>query len=53
MTNHHAPFQSAAHLPADLAIGAWLVYGALLGIGWDHARPHVAHWLTTWGQRLT
>lgn len=52
MTHHHAPFQSLTHLPADLAIALYLATGALITIGWEHARPWIAQRLTTWGQRL-
>ena len=46
------PFTTLRHLPADLAIGAWLVYSALLGLGWDYARPRLSRALTAWGARL-
>ncbi|WP_332645093.1 hypothetical protein [Aeromicrobium sp.] len=50
--NHRPPFESWATLPHDLAKGAYLVYGALISIGWDYARPRIARTLTAWGTRL-
>lgn len=45
----HPPFESARHLPADLAIGMWLVF---IVAGAETIRPWLARTLTTWGARL-
>lgn len=41
MTGHAPPFTVWRKLPGDILGGAVMVYGALLGMGWDVARPHV------------
>lgn len=49
MTTHAAPFTGIRTLPADLAIGAWLVFGVA---GAETLRPWLARMLTAWGARL-
>lgn len=52
MTSHHPPFESLAHLPADLGKAFYLVTCALVGIGVDYVRPRLSHALTAMGARL-
>ena len=48
----HPPFESLAHLPADIAITFYLVTGALIAIAIEYARPRLSRALTTLGARL-
>ena len=52
MTTDHAPFQSAHHLPADLAVTFYLVTGAMAAALWTVTRPRLSRALTTLGARL-
>lgn len=49
MTTHPEPFRNLRRLPADIAIGAWLVF---VIAGAETLRPWLARLLTTWGARL-
>lgn len=51
--SHRPPFQSLTHLPADLAMGFWVITAGIASDFWWHdARPWIAQRLTMWGQRL-
>lgn len=46
------PFQSARHLPADLAGGLWRIIAIYAEDTWLYIRPRLSRTLTRWGARL-